>query len=48
MKAEGPEFLIEHAVRGMLSENKLSRKLITKMKYLEAIAFKRTSTTNCY
>jgi large subunit ribosomal protein L13 len=32
MKEKRPEFLIEHAVMGMLPKNKLSRKLITKLK----------------
>jgi large subunit ribosomal protein L13 len=32
MKEKRHEFLIEHAVRGMLPKNKLSRKLITKLK----------------
>ncbi|MDR0693537.1 MAG: 50S ribosomal protein L13 [Puniceicoccales bacterium] len=32
MREKKPEFLIEHAVRGMLPKNKLSRKLITKLK----------------
>jgi large subunit ribosomal protein L13 len=32
MRLERPEFLIEHAVRGMLPKNRLAEKLITKLK----------------
>lgn len=32
MKAKKPEFIIEHAVKGMLPKNRLGRKLIRKLK----------------
>jgi large subunit ribosomal protein L13 len=32
MREKRPEFLIEHAVRGMLPKNRLSEQLITKLK----------------
>ena len=32
MRARHPEFLIEHAVKGMLPKNRLGRKLLTKLK----------------
>jgi large subunit ribosomal protein L13 len=32
VRARHPEFLIEHAVKGMLPKNRLGRKLLTKLK----------------
>lgn len=32
MRARHPEFIIEHAVRGMLPKNRLARRMITKLK----------------
>ena len=33
MRAKKPEFIIEHAVKGMLPRNKLGRQMIKKLKY---------------
>jgi large subunit ribosomal protein L13 len=32
MRAHRPEFIIEHAVKGMLPKNRLARRMITKLK----------------
>lgn len=32
MRARHPEFIIEHAVKGMLPKNRLARRMITKLK----------------
>ena len=32
MRAKHPEFIIEHAVKGMLPKNRLARKMFTKLK----------------
>jgi large subunit ribosomal protein L13 len=38
MRQHRPEFIIEHAVKGMLPKNYLARKMITKMRVFAGTA----------